>query len=143
MRESEILRKRAEVFLRHAKEALKHGEFDFVCFSSERAVQLFIKSAMLELIGEVPRLHRVREMLHLLGKSVPERGPISEFVEKNREKLRMLDDAYVTSRYLPSTYTHEDAETLVKLAEEAVGLLKMVLKECRVSGGPWPAPRVR
>ncbi|MGQ9719222.1 MAG: HEPN domain-containing protein [Nitrososphaerales archaeon] len=127
-----ILRRRAETFLRYAKEALKHGEFDFACFSSEQAAQLFIKSVMLELTGEVPRLHRVRETLHLLLKSVPEtEKSVYKFIEKNREKLRALDDAYITSRYLPSVYTSEDAETLVKLAEDLIEFIDKVLKECR------------
>lgn len=59
---------------------------------------------MLELIGEVPRLHRVRGILSLLGSSVPEaEGVVSSFVKRNRERLRALDEAYITSRYLPFT----------------------------------------
>jgi HEPN domain-containing protein len=130
--EIKILKRRAETFLRHAKEALEHEEFDFACFSSEQAAQLFIKSMMLELTGEVPRLHKVREMLYLLSKSVPEmEKQIIEFVEKNKEKLRALDDAYITSRYLPSVCTNEEAEMLVKLAEDLIKFVDKVLKECK------------
>jgi len=132
MEEIGTLRRRAETFLRHAREALENGEFDFACFSSEQAAQLFVKSAMLELTGEVPRLHRVREMLYLLGKSLPEMEKvISEFIKENRERLRALDDAYIASRYLPSVYIREEAEMLVKLAENMIRLVDRVLKECR------------
>lgn len=55
---------------------------------------------MLELTGEIPKLHRVRELLYLLGKTVVEiEEPILKFIEKNKEKLRMLDEAYITLRY--------------------------------------------
>ncbi|MEM1573701.1 MAG: HEPN domain-containing protein, partial [Candidatus Methanomethylicaceae archaeon] len=98
MEEVEILQGRAKTFLKYAKEALERGDFDFACFSSEQAAQLFVKSVILELIGEVPRLHRVRELLYLLSKSVPEmEKPITKFIEENREVLRTLDDAYITS----------------------------------------------
>jgi len=132
MEEVEILQGRAKTFLKYAKEALKRGDFDFACFSSEQAAQLFVKSVILELIGEVPRLHRVRELLYLLSKSVPEmEKPITKFIEENREVLRTLDDAYITSSYMPSTYTHEDAEALVKLAEDLIEFLSRVLRECK------------
>jgi len=132
MEEVEILRGRAKTFLKYAKEALERGDFDFACFSSEQAAQLFVKSVILELVGEVPRLHRVRELLYLLGRSVPEmEKPITEFVEENREALRALEDAYITSRYMPSMYTREDAEALVKLAEDLIEFIGRVLRECR------------
>ena len=94
MEEVEILRGRAKTFLKYAKEALERGDFDFACFSSEQAAQLFIKSVILELVGEVPRLHRVRELLYLLGRSVPEmEKPITKFIEENRDCLLYTSDA--------------------------------------------------
>lgn len=132
MEEVEILRGRAKTFLKYAKEALERGDFDFACFSSEQAAQLFVKSVILELVGEVPRLHRVRELLYLLSRSVPEvEKPITKFIEENREGLRALDDAYITSRYMPYTYTREDAETLVRLAENLIELLSRVSRKCK------------
>ncbi|MEM1830701.1 MAG: HEPN domain-containing protein [Candidatus Nezhaarchaeales archaeon] len=132
MEEVEILRGRAKTFLKYAKEALERGDFDFACFSSEQAAQLFVKSVILELVGEVPRLHRVRELLYLLSRSVPEvEKPITKFIEENREGLRALDDAYIASRYMPYTYTREDAETLVRLAENLIELLSRVSRKCK------------
>ncbi|MEM4649215.1 MAG: hypothetical protein QXP78_00945 [Candidatus Bathyarchaeia archaeon] len=41
---------------------------------------------MLELTGEIPKLHRERELLYLLGKTVVEiEEPILKFIEKKRE----------------------------------------------------------
>ncbi|MEM0267109.1 MAG: HEPN domain-containing protein [Thermofilaceae archaeon] len=130
--EVEILRRRALTFLNHAREAVERGEFDFACFSSEQAAQLFVKSVMLELVGETPRSHRVRELLHLLSRLAPEaEEPVTEFVRRNREALRALDDAYIASRYLPSAYTREEAEAFVKLAESLIELVSEVLERCK------------
>ncbi|MEM2617852.1 MAG: HEPN domain-containing protein [Thermofilaceae archaeon] len=126
MEEVEILRRRALAFLNHAGEAVEREEFDFACFSSEQAAQL---SVMLELVGETPRPHRVRELLHLPSRLVPEaEEPATEFVRRNREALRALDDAYTASK-LPSAYTREEA--LVKLAENLIELMGEVLKRCK------------
>ena len=125
--EVEILRRRALTFLNHAREAVERGEFDFACFSSEQAAQLFV---MLELAGETPRPHRARELLHLPSRLAPEaEEPVTEFVRRNREALRALDDAYIASRYLPSAYTREEA--FVKLAESLIELMGEVLKRCK------------
>lgn len=128
-KEIEILRERAGAFFRHAKEAIERGEYDFACFSSEQAAQLAIKSTMLRLIGEIPRLHRIRELLHLLGTSVPtSERLIHQFVSKNNEGLRALEDTYITSRYIPTSYTREEAEALLKLAQRIMGLMEEVLE---------------
>ena len=124
--EVEILRRRALTFLNHAREAVERGEFDFARLSSEQAAQL---SVMLELAGETPRPHRARELLHLPSRLVPEaEEPATEFVRRNREALRALDDAYTASK-LPSAYTREEA--LVKLAENLIELMGEVLKRCK------------
>ena len=126
MEEVEILRRRALAFLNHAGEAVEREEFDFACFSSEQAAQL---SVMLELVGETPRPHRVRELLHLLSRLAPEaEEPVTEFVRRNREALRALDDAYIASGH-PPAYTREEA--FVKLAESLIELMGEVLKRCK------------
>ncbi|MEM0308716.1 MAG: HEPN domain-containing protein [Thermofilaceae archaeon] len=125
--EVEIPRRRALTFLNHAREAVERGEFDFARLSSEQAAQL---SVMLELAGETPRPHRARELLHLPSRLAPEaEEPVTEFIRRNREAPRALDDAYIASRYLPSAYTREEA--LVKLAESLIELVSEVLERCK------------
>lgn len=132
-RESAILRKRARTFLRHAGESVKTKEFDFACFSAEQAAQLFVKSAMLEIIGEVPRSHSVREMLALLASSSPKnKKGIMKFMRENRRELRLMDDAYINSRYLPSEYTVGEAEILLDLSRAIRALMETVVKESRL-----------
>ena len=128
----DLLRKRAEAFMRYAEAALRDGEYDFSCFASEQASQLFMKSVILEVIGEIPRVHSLREMLGVLAASVPEAEElISGFIRNNRDKLRALEDAYISSRYLPSTYQREDAEELVETARKIFQLGKEMLRKCR------------
>jgi len=65
--EVELLRKRSKGFLNGAKERLKAGEYDVACFMAEQAVQLHLKSVILELSGEIPRTHSIRKLLSVLS----------------------------------------------------------------------------
>lgn len=68
----------------------------------------------------------------LLADLLPEaKDVVSEFVRNNREKLRALDDAYITSRYLPSKYHREDAEELLETSKEIFKLGERILEKCR------------
>ena len=130
--EVKTLKRRAEAFLKYAEQAFRDEEFDFVCFASEQAAQLFLKSVTLEIVGEIPRVRRVREILGLLASSLPDVGEIiSSFVGNNRERLRALDDAYITARYLPSEYHREDANELLETSKQIFRLGREILEKCR------------
>jgi len=130
--ESRTLRKRAGVFLRHSQEALQREEYDFACFSAEQAAQLYVKAAALELLGEIPRVHRTRELLSILADAIPAaKDEIKLFIKENRGGLRLLEEAYIASRYLPSTYDREEAKVAVGLARRMVNLCRRVTKGSR------------
>ncbi|MGC8832340.1 MAG: HEPN domain-containing protein [Thermoproteota archaeon] len=52
------MRKRAKSFFTRALESLNSGEYDLAAFLSEQAVQLHLKSILLEKIGDYPRVTR-------------------------------------------------------------------------------------
>lgn len=117
--EVELLRQRALTFLGHAEEALERSEYDFCAFACEQSAQLYLKAALLDLLGEIPKVHRVRELLSLISESVPEaRDEVSSFVRERRVLLRMLDEAYITARYLTMRYERDEAASLLDLAGE-------------------------
>ena len=65
---AEKLRRRASVFLREAEKLLEEGEYDIACFNAEQSLQLYVKSVLLKLFGEAPRIHGVRELLGYLAR---------------------------------------------------------------------------
>lgn len=120
--EVEVLRRRAGEFLEEARESLKRGHYDLVCFFSEQAVQLYLKSVLLERLGDYPRLHQVRALLLELFKEASS-GELEEFFSHNRARLSSLEDAYLIARYTIKEYTRDDAEDMVKLAEEVISMV--------------------
>jgi HEPN domain-containing protein len=66
--EVKILRKRAKSFLLRAIECLDSKDYDLASFLSEQAVQLHLKSILLEEIGDYPRTHSISILISILKK---------------------------------------------------------------------------
>jgi HEPN domain-containing protein len=125
-REVEILRGRAYDFLEGAREALMRGRCDLSCFLSEQAAQLYLKSTLLELVGDYPRVHHIRALLSEVLREKPSKE-LEAFIRDNRARLSSLEDAYAMARYTTKMYAREDAEDMIKLAEEVISVVKKVL----------------
>ena len=121
-RRSEVLliRRRAARALRRAWRDIEESDYDGAAFDAEQAVQLYLKSLILELAGGMPRTHSVRRLLYILGELVGARESVEEYVRGRRLELRALEDAYLNARYAPQEYTREEALDLVRLAEEVI-----------------------
>jgi len=118
--EIELLKRRASLFLELARYSLERGFYDMAAFNAEQAAQLYLKATLLELIGDFPRTHSI---LLLLGelKRVNEKD-VEDFIRRNKRRLHVLEDAYLTSRYFYKFFDREDAEDLIAAAEEVVSL---------------------
>lgn len=116
----ELLKRRASLFLELARYSLERGFYDMTAFNAEQAAQLYLKATLLELIGDFPRTHSI---LLLLGelKRVNEKD-VEDFIRRNKRRLHILEDAYLTSRYFYKFFDREDAEDLIAAAEEVVSL---------------------
>lgn len=117
--EVRILRRRAKAFYIKALECLNTEEYDLASFLSEQAVQLHLKSILLEELGDYPRTHSITRIISIIKKSSKYKDLI-EFMEENRLAVRLMEDSYISSRYLIREFTREEAEILVNIAEEVL-----------------------
>jgi len=108
--------------LAHAEECLKSEDYDLAALLAEHSVQLYLKSLILELTGEVPRAHSIRQLFHMLRSILGEgrAEKIDLFVRKYRRLLIGLEGAYLASRYLFRIYERSETEELVKFAKEVI-----------------------
>jgi len=106
--------------LSSAKRSLSSGDYDIAAFMADQAVQLYLKSLILELTGEIPRTHVIRQLFAALKAVLNCAEDIDGFVRGNRGLLIRLEDAYTSARYAPREYEKEEAEELVNFAEEAI-----------------------
>lgn len=124
--EVDVLRKRSLMFLEGSKHALNSGFYDLACFLAEQALQLYLKSLLLELVGDYPRTHSIRQLLGELNR-VLKLHELEEFLNASRARLLALEDAYLMSRYYVREYEKGDAEDMIKLVEELISLFKGAL----------------
>jgi len=117
--EVRLLRRRARAFLERAVDSLNSGDYDVASFLSEQAVQLHLKSLLLEKLGDYPRTHSISVLISILRK-LPGCDPLVRLLEERRSEVLLMEDAYIASRYLAREYTREDAELLVNLAREVL-----------------------
>jgi HEPN domain-containing protein len=125
-REVSLFRDRSLRMLNSARRSLVDGDYDIAAFMADQAVQLYLKSVIFELTGEVPRVHAIRRLMRLLRELYGEPDLFDDFVRENRSLLIRLEEAYISSRYLPREYERDEAEELVDFAEEAIGFIKSI-----------------
>jgi len=116
--EVELMKKRAIAFLEVAKYSLKQGDYDIAAFNAEQAAQLYLKSTLLELIGDFPRTHSIILLLKELGRV--NENEVGKFIQENKRGLHNLEDAYLTSRYFYKIFDKEDGQYLVSLSGEVI-----------------------
>lgn len=118
--EERHLLKRSKEFLETAEYQTNKDFYDLAVFSLEQALQLFLKSKVLAEGINYPRTHSVRSLLEILSDIVPEnKKPIIKSILKNYLlELGMLEDAYITSRYVMREFTKQEAEKLTTAVKE-------------------------
>jgi HEPN domain-containing protein len=115
--EAEILRERADAFLRNADHLMSAGDWDLAAFSLEQSCQLILKYKLLIKKGSYVRTHSVRELVRELSGSAPTVSSLLEG-ESNLLYVTKLEDAYIVSRYLPRRYSAEEVRALYRFVKE-------------------------
>lgn len=115
--EAEILKRRAESFLRNAERLIEEKEWDLAMFNLEQYCQLIIKYKLLVLSGSYPRTHSLRRMIRELGEFHRE---ILDLIEDTRHLhyIARLEEAYIASRYLPYVYEEKEVKDIYKFVIE-------------------------
>ena len=127
-----LLVERARSFRRMARLALQEGDYDIAVFAFEQAAQLRVKACMLRLFGEIPRVHRLRELLGLLAARLEEASlrdiaeRVRSFAAEHRGLLWLLEEAYTLARYGGRRYTQSEALDSERLVEKLWRLLEEV-----------------
>ena len=115
--EAEILRKRANSFLRNAERLMEEGEWNLAAFNLEQYCQLTLKHKLLIRRGSYPRTHSLRTLIRILAQDNPQ---ILELVEDEKylHYTARLEEAYIASRYLPYNYEKKEVTDLHKYVIE-------------------------
>jgi len=130
----EILKLRARKFLELSIELLERRSLDLAAFNMQQACQLRIKASLLKLLGEVPKIHSVRELLGILIMKLSElvfeviSNIVKDFSKRYRDVLADIDSVYTMSRYSEFTYSVNDVKEMISVCSELHKLLDEVEK---------------
>ncbi len=131
MERSEDWIREAEWDLKHAKNDLEHGFYNWACFSSQQAAEKAVKAVFQKMHIDAWG-HSVADLLNELSKSI-------KIPKKLIQYAYELDKVYIPSRYpnahpsgSPSQrYTIREARRMIKYAEEIIKFCKNILSTIR------------
>lgn len=118
-----FLRDRADTFFENAAELVKKNKFDIAAFNLEQAAQLYLKHYLFAKTQDFPRLHSLDALLQDVAKIHESPKSVEEFAKNNVVAINDLSEAYLTSRYLPTSFPKEKLEIMKNLVEKLKVLL--------------------
>ncbi len=117
--------RRSKEFYETAFMQIDKGFLGLAALSLEQSLQLFLKAKLLENGLDYPRTHSIRRLLELLAEVIgmPFSQKINQLIDKYSLELALLEDAYVTSRYIPRDFRKDDVLKLKKAVEEVMAVV--------------------
>jgi len=109
--------------LESAKADFERGDYDLVLFHVEQFLQLYLKYLLYLKLGDYPKTHSVTRLLRDLRKARRE-TVLDKFYDENLEMINLLEETYITSRYLPREYDEEIARRALKFAERSLEVME-------------------
>lgn len=124
MAKVDFLKKRAEEFLANAKDLIKKGVYPLAAFNLEQTAQLYLKYCLYLKLKKYPKIHLLGELLKGIGKVYGKKKEVNKIIKENANIISDLDQAYLTSRYLPAEFFKPQLENMLKFVEKLIDFLK-------------------
>lgn len=124
MAKVDFLKKRAEEFFENAKDLFKKGIYSLAAFNLEQTAQLYLKYYLFLKLRTYPKIHLIGELLKGIGKTYRKEKEVAKIIEENANIIPDLDQAYLTSRYLPAEFFKPQLENMLKFTEKLISFLK-------------------
>lgn len=118
----DYLLQRHKRFYETALFEMEKGYYDLAAFNLEQSLQLFLKAELLKLGVEYPRSHKVRELLNLIY-DITKCKEIKSLFETLALELGMLEDVYITSRYLVRDFSVEEVNRLKETVDKVIDVV--------------------
>ena len=122
--EVNCLLERSRRFYESALFQIEKGFYDLAMFSFEQSLQLFLKATLLSLGVDYPRTHSIRRLLELVHELTGSES-IKKLLLEHSVELALLEDAYITSRYVSRDFRVEETMRV----REVVGKVFKVVRE--------------
>jgi len=115
--EAEILKDRADAFLKNAERLVEDDVLDLAAFNIEQYCQLILKYKLLVKTGTYPRTHSIIRLIREFSRIFPDLQPLLDDAD-NMVYLTKIDDAYIGARYLPRRYEEGEVRSILRFVKE-------------------------
>jgi HEPN domain-containing protein len=124
MAKADFLQKRAEDFLKDGEIDIKEGRWNVAAFHFGEVCQLYLKYYLFLKLKDFPKTHSLDELLTDLGRAYKKEKEVERIKRKNLHPISDLNQAYITSRYLPVEFSKTQVEGMRKFTKELIKFLK-------------------
>ncbi|PVU74312.1 DNA-binding protein [Acidianus hospitalis] len=128
-----FLRDNARQFLEQAKFSMERGFYNLVLFNVEQSIQLNLKFLLYSLTGDFPKTRKISELFKYVINILDNSCNLSNFYEENKDFISIIEFSYISSRYLPQTFSKDDAEKSLRIGEEFSKMIENCLKTMQKS----------
>ena len=90
--------------------------FDLAAFNIQQSVELYLKYKLFLLAGDYPKTHSIK-LLKEIGKVTAKLEEVRSFMDEHIDGISNLENAYITSRYIPSEFERKEVENMLNLAK--------------------------
>ena len=108
----EIFLERAKKFEVASKYFAEQSVYDLAAFHIEQAFQLYLKYILAKELGHFPKTHSLSALFKGVSK-IDER--FFEFYKDNEIVVKVIEDAYILSRYYPREYSKEEISKMMEV----------------------------
>jgi len=124
MAKVDFLKKRAESFLKNARDLIQKEDYPLAAFNLQQTAQLHLKYYLFLKLKRYPKIHLLGELLKGIGKVYKKGKEINKIIDENSNIISDLNQASYTARYLPAEFFKSQLENMLKFVEELVSFLK-------------------
>jgi len=117
--EAEALRNRCKDYMETYEFHMSRGMYALAMFDLEQALQLYVKARLLEEGVTYPRTHSIRRLLELLATVRDDK--LRSLIRKYAVELRLLEEAYIASRYVATEFRKDEVVKVKKAIDEVMG----------------------
>lgn len=114
---ADFLKNKARVFFDSGGEQIQKKRYFLAAFSFEQAAQLYLKYCLFVKLKDFPKVHEIDKLLKEISKVYNKEKKIEKFLKENASVIGDLNQAYITSRYLPvdfNQYQVQEMQVFIK-----------------------------
>jgi len=126
---ADFLKNKAQIFFESGSEQIPKKRYFLAAFSFEQAAQLYLKYCLFIKLKDFPKIHEINELLKEISKVYNKKKQVESFLKENASVIGDLQQAYITSRYLPVDFNQYQVEKMRSFIKRLRIFLKKLCPE--------------